>query len=63
MCIEFNGEQHYKAFNYMGGDNDFLLRQIRDMIKKDYCESNNIQLLIIKYNENIRHKIEKILTK
>lgn len=63
MCIEFNGEQHYKSFDYMGGKEDFKLRKIRDKIKKDFCKNNNIQLLIIKYNEDIQHKINETLTK
>lgn len=50
--IEFHGEQHYKKTGYFdkraGG---FEGLQYRDKIKKDYCYSNNIELIEIKYTE------------
>ena len=53
MCIEYNGEQHYKSVKRWGGDKLFIVRQLRDEIKRKYCEKNNIKLLVIKHNENI----------
>jgi hypothetical protein len=61
--IEYQGEQHYKPMRYNGGDAKFELRQLRDSIKKTYCESNNIPLLIIPYTEynNIGHIIDNFV--
>jgi len=59
-CIEYNGIQHYKAIDYFGGEKRFKEQQKKDIIKKVYCEKNNIRLIIIKYNENVK-KIMKIL--
>lgn len=53
LCIEFDGEQHFKPQNCWGGDNDFKIIRIRDEIKNKYCLDNNINLIRIKYNENI----------
>lgn len=57
ICIEFNGIQHYESVDYFGGKKTLEYNIKRDIIKKEYCNSNNIQLFIIKYNENILDKL------
>lgn len=48
--IEFNGKQHYeKPQGDWAKQFDTLIKN--DEIKKEYCEKNNIRLIIIKYNE------------
>lgn len=59
LCIEYNGLQHYKNIDYFGGIEDYEKRIKRDIIKKEFCEKNKINLLIIKYNDNIEEKIIK----
>ena len=56
-CIEFNGKQHYEPIKYFGGRvvYDKLIK--RDKIKMEYCNKNNIPLLIIKYNDNILKRL------
>jgi hypothetical protein len=61
ICIEFNGIQHYKPVNYFGGEEGFIKTQKRDKIKEKYCIDNNIELLVIKYNEDITEKIKAML--
>ena len=61
LCIEYDGEQHYKPINYFGGKKEFKNIQIRDQIKNKYCKNNNIKLLRIKYNENILDKLNIII--
>ena len=51
MCVEYNGEQHYQIIKGWGGEKNYELRKIRDKIKKEYCELNNIPFYIIKYDE------------
>lgn len=60
LCIEFDGEQHFKANNYFG-EKEFELTQKRDNIKNKYCKNNNINLLRIPYWEI--DSIEDILDK
>lgn len=48
--IECQGEQHFMPVNFGGVDDDklnkqYLLNQLRDSIKKEYCKKNNIKLL------------------
>lgn len=59
-CIEFDGRQHYF---YRHGDNEkenLETRKIRDNIKNEYCKNNNIQLLRIKYTENIIDRLNSL---
>jgi hypothetical protein len=53
ICIEFQGKQHYEPITYFGGLTTFNGQQKRDKIKMEYCFTNNIKLITIKYNDNI----------
>jgi len=62
ICIEYDGKQHFEKYKFEKDNNVLNTRQIRDKIKTDYCQNNNIKLIRIKYNENINKKLEKIKT-
>ena len=62
ICIEYDGEQHFKSVEYFGGINTFNDIKIKDKIKNDYCKNNNIKIVRIKYNENIIEKLTDLLT-
>lgn len=51
LCVEFDGEQHYKARDFFGGQKSFELTQKRDKIKNKYCSDNKINLIRIPYWE------------
>ena len=53
VCIEYDGEQHFKPVDYFGGQDGLLQRQHNDNIKTIYCIMNNIELLRIRYDEDI----------
>ena len=59
-CIEFNGIQHYENTDWYGKD---VLEEIqmRDKIKIDYCNSHDLLLITISYQDF--SKIEEILKK
>ena len=59
ICIEFDGEQHFKPIEWFGGKEEFIKNQERDKVKNEWCLNNNIDLLRIKYNEV--NKIKYIL--
>ena len=61
ICIEYQGEQHYRPIDFFGGVEKFKILQLHDKIKKDYCSDNNIPLLRIKYDENIEEELENFL--
>ena len=60
-CIEYNGIQHYKPVNYFGGEKVLKYQKNNDKIKDIYCKSNNIELLTIKYDEDIIPKLKNII--
>ena len=53
ICIEYQGKQHYEPIDHFGGLDKFNELIKRDKIKKEYCENNNILLIIIKYDDDI----------
>lgn len=64
ICIEYDGEQHYKPIKFDGktmsrAKREFDLCQIRDKIKNQFCLENNIKLIRIPYWEF--DNIEQIL--
>lgn len=59
--IEFQGEQHYVAKEFFGGEEQLKQQQEYDQKKRDYCKNNNIKLLEIPYTEI--ENIDTILSK
>lgn len=57
-CIEFDGIQHYKIIDGRGKYNLEYIK-MHDDIKNEYCNSNKISIIRIKYTES--KNIEKIL--
>jgi hypothetical protein len=62
ICIEYQGEQHYRPIKRFGGINKFDKTVQHDKIKKEYCESNNIILKVIKYTDDILTNLLNINT-
>lgn len=57
ICIEYDGEQHFNAVKYWGGQKGLENRQYKDEIKNQYCKNNNISLIRLNYLE--KDKINK----
>ena len=53
ICIEYDGIQHFEPRDFFGGKVEFEKIKIRDKIKTKYCNSNNIILLRIQYDEDV----------
>lgn len=60
ICIEYDGEQHYKKCSFQT-QQEFENAIKRDKIKDEYCKKNNIKLIRIPYFEF--KNIKKILKK
>jgi len=61
-CIEYDGEQHFKPFGF--GENPqekFQRTKINDEIKNQFCKQKRINLLRIKFNENINSRLNHYL--
>ena len=56
VAFEYQGQQHYYPVDFSGkndgtAEEQFRLNKIRDNIKREYCQSNNIKLIEIPYWE------------
>ena len=51
ICIEYDGEQHFKKWHKGDTDENFNIRKNRDRIKNDYCKNKSIELLRIHYTD------------
>lgn len=61
MIVEVHGKQHYE-FNLRHYDNkmEFYQAQARDRVKKEWCELNNLILIVLNYNEDIETWTKKL---
>lgn len=59
FLIEYQGIQHYQNI-YKLPQEAYEYSLQRDEMKRQYCKLHNIPLIEIKYNENIKNKMEKI---
>jgi hypothetical protein len=62
ICIEYDGQQHFEIVEKWGGEKTLNDTKIRDKIKTKYCLDNNIQLLRIKYDDDIELKMNELFT-
>ena len=65
ICIEYDGEHHFRPIEIWGGYEKFLINQENDKIKNEYCESRYIGLLRLPYTyskEDIKREILNILS-
>lgn len=65
LCVEFDGEHHFKAVEFWGGEE--YLEEVRksDSIKNDWCQQNGIHLLRIPYwdEESIPEILKRLVEK
>lgn len=57
ICIEFDGIQHFEPIKKFGGSVEFEKIKIRDHIKDDFCQRNNISLIRISKIKDIEEKL------
>lgn len=54
LAIECQGRQHFEQINHFHKDQlGFIKSQVRDKTKEEWCELNNIALVVINYNDHI----------
>ena len=61
ICIEYDGEQHFKSSKFFGGNKKLKNIQENDQIKNQYCIDNNIKLIRIKYNQKVENVLNEEL--
>ena len=61
LFIECQGQQHYFAVDYFGGEKSFKSQQEHDMLKKKYAKKLGVPLLEIPYTVDTYKKIKQML--
>ena len=64
MCIEYDGEQHFRPVLGWGDIETFEKLKLRDKLKTEYCILNNIPLLRLTYKDSdidVKKKVLKFL--
>lgn len=62
VLIEYDGQQHYKFFpRFHKNVEQFTIMQTRDIIKNEFAQANNIELLRIRWDGSILDEIESLL--
>jgi len=63
ILIEYDGEQHFKAIPFFGGEEAFKKQQERDSFKRKFCKENKIPLIEIPYTiKNINEYLNNELS-
>lgn len=53
IAIEYDGQQHFNKNNPWGSKESFNRIKLHDQMKDMYCEDNHIELIRIKYDQNV----------
>ncbi|MBK1831890.1 hypothetical protein JIN77_14235 [Verrucomicrobiaceae bacterium R5-34] len=53
LAVEFMGEQHYRPIEFFGGHAGFAEVQRRDQRKRQLCSNNDIELVYVRFDEDI----------
>ena len=66
IAIECQGIEHFKPIDYGGKGKDYAREMFngvvkRDKLKRKLCESHNIRVIYINYNENVSEEIKKLI--
>lgn len=59
--IEYNGLQHYEPIEFFGGIKGFERNKKSDKVKRDFCIHNKINYEIIRYDEDVKERLNEIL--
>ena len=57
-CVEYDGLQHFKPVDHFGGEEGFKQRKHNDLIKNQFCKLNNIQLIRIRYDQDVETELD-----
>lgn len=61
VAIEYDGIQHFKPIEVWGGVEAYKQTKLRDSVKNNYCETNGIKLIRIRYDQEVEEVLRKEL--
>lgn len=63
ICIEYDGQQHFRPVHWFGGKPAYEIQLVKDSIKTDFCLNNNMELIRFKFSDSeefINDKLKQI---
>lgn len=60
LAIEYQGKQHFEAAKFFGGEKGLAAAQERDSRKALLSRVNGVRLECIRYDEDLRHRVDQI---
>ena len=60
ICIEYDGEQHFRPIKRFGGDAGYQKILKTDKIKNNFCLKNGFKLIRVKYNDDVNEKLNHV---
>ena len=60
IACEYQGDQHFKAISYFGGEDSFKSNQERDKRKRRISKINDVILIEVMPNYNLENLVERI---
>ena len=60
MLIEYQGQQHFEATPYWGGEEGLNRRKEYDELKRAYCRDKNLNLVEITCFDNLEQKLREV---
>lgn len=61
ILIEYQGQQHYQAIQYFGGEEHFKHQVLHDELKRQYAKDNNYKLVEVPYTKRTIRQVQKFL--
>lgn len=63
IAVEYMGKQHFEPIEFFGGKDAFEELLKRDKRKADLCRANSVDLIFVKYDEELGIRASEILEK
>lgn len=60
MLLEYQGQQHFKAVPYWGGEEGYKRRKEYDELKRKYCKDHGLNLVEITCYDNLEQKLKEV---
>lgn len=60
MLLEYQGQQHFKAVPYWGGEEGYKRRKEYDDLKRKYCKDHGLNLVEITCYDNLEQKLKEV---
>ena len=63
VAVEYMGQQHFEPLEFFGGQVAFELLVERDKRKADLCDQHGVQLIRVRFDEDVGHRAGEIAAK